>query len=151
MINRYIGPALLVGALAWTSGADAQRCGNGGWRVGDLGFDGFRGSVSIEERDGRRPQYQFESEITIQDVKPDGPAANILRDGDVIAAIDGQLITTAGAGRRYSSLNPGDVVRLSVRRGGRMQEVTVRAGARCTSPPPAPPRPPRPPAAAPPP
>ncbi|HEX6911781.1 MAG TPA: PDZ domain-containing protein, partial [Longimicrobium sp.] len=145
MISRYIAPAALLAAVASASGMDAQRCPNGGWRTGDLGFDSFSGSVSIRETDNQRPQYRFESEIEVEDVTPNGPAAGRLRDGDVITAIDGHLITTAAAGRRFSSLNPGDQVRLTVRRSGRTQDVQIRAGARCTLvAPPAPPAPPRP-------
>lgn len=145
MISRYIAGAALLAAVASASGMDAQRCPNGGWRVGDLGFDSFSGSVSIHETDNQRPQYRFESEIRIEDVNPDGPAAGRLRNGDVITAIDGHLITTAAAGRRFSSLNPGDQPRLTIRRSGRTQDVQVSAGARCTPvAPPAPPAPPRP-------
>jgi hypothetical protein len=145
MTSRYLAAALGVAMMAAT-GLDAQRCGNGGRVVGDLGFNEIGGSIHTYQHNNERPQIQFEGEPRIGGVRANGPAAGRLRDGDVIVAIDGQLITTRSAGLRYSAVDPGDQVRLSVRRGGRVQDVTITAGSRCMVPP-TPPTPPRPPAA----
>jgi PDZ domain len=151
MTTRYIAAALAA-AIGFASGVDAQqRCANGGVRIGDLGFNEIRGDISSHAPAGHRPLTYFESEPQIGGVRANGPAAGRLREGDVIVAIDGQLITTRAAGNRFSTIDPGDQVRLSVRRNGRVQDVTITAAARCWVPPtpPAPPRPPHAPAAPP--
>lgn len=141
MIYRYIAPAVLVAGLA--SGTEAQRCGSGGVRVGDLGFDRMDGAIiHMGQRAHERPQVYFEGEPRIGGVRRDGPAAGTLRDGDVIIAIDGRPIATEAGSRAYSAVDPGDRVRLSIRGGGQVREVTVVAGARCAAPPPEPPLPP---------
>ncbi|HEX6041981.1 PDZ domain-containing protein [Longimicrobium sp.] len=143
MIHRYIVPAALVAVLASGATADAQRCGDGGVRVGDLGFDQMGGAIiHMGQHKNERPQVYFEGEPRIGRVRRDGPAAGSLRDGDVIAAIDGQRIATEAGSRAYSAVDPGDRVRLSIRRGGQVRDVTVVAGARCAAPPPEPPLPP---------
>lgn len=142
--------AVVVAGVVLAQPAAAQRaqgCGEGAVRVGDLGFDNLAGAMSFSHRAGQRPRMTFEREPRIVGVRENGPAAGRLRDGDVIVAVDGQLITTAEGGRRFSAIDPGDRVRLSVRRGGRVQEVTIVAGTRCMRAP-TPPMPPRPPAAA---
>jgi hypothetical protein len=153
MTARYrLTTAALVAAMMGAAPAAAQvgtPCDNGrGMRAADLGFEQLRGPISFSHRDDERPRLEFSGEPTIQSVRGNGPGAGRLRDGDVIVAIDGQLITTADGGRRYSAIDPGDRVRLSVRRDGRVQDVTVVAGIRCqrAPTPPAPPRPPAPPA-----
>jgi hypothetical protein len=149
MTARYrISAAALVAAMISAAPAAAQqvgqRCDEGrGRQVADLGFNDMNGPISISQRNEERPRFEFEGEPVIGGIR--GPGAGRLRDGDVLVAVDGQLITTAEGGRRYSAIDPGDRVRLSVRRGGRVQDVTVVAGIRCQRRP-TPPTPPRPPA-----
>lgn len=150
-----ISAAALVAAMVCASPAAAQRvgqsCDNGRGRiVADLGFDGLSGPLGISQHDDQRPVWEFRGEPVVDAVRAGGPAAGRLRDGDAIVAVDGQLITTSAGGRRFSAIDPGDQVRLSIRRGGRVQDVTVQAGSRCQGrpTPPTPPRPPAPPRAA---
>jgi hypothetical protein len=91
-------------------------------------------------------RYRFSTEPRLFGIR--GPGAGRLRDGDVLAAIDGRLITTDEAGDRMATVRRGERVRLTVRRAGRTQDVDVTAGQRCIEPPvpPTPPTPPRPPA-----
>ena len=146
MSARYLLAAALLAAVAAAAPGDAQQCPRGYIRQADLGFDNLSGGpMRFEWRNGRTI-HQFDAEPRISGVRDGGPAEGRLRDGDVIVAVDGQLITSGAGGRRYSDIDPGDEVRLSVRRGGRVQDVTVRAGARCLRPP-TPPTPPRPPTA----
>ncbi len=65
--------------------------------------------------------------VLVTTVSPDVPAAKTLEPGDVIVAVDGTPVTTptqlrAEIGRR----KPGDDVRLTLRRGEKPLEVTVR-------------------------
>ena len=106
-------------------------CDNGrGGLMTDLGFNRLR----------------FDTEPRISGVRSDGPAAGQLRDGDLLVALGGQPITTPEAAQRLSEIKPGEQVRLSIRRDGQVQDVTVTAGRRCIPHPPAPPEPPAPPA-----
>jgi PDZ domain len=148
MSARYLLGAALLMAVAAAPG-QAQQCPRGTVRHADLGFDNLQGGPMRFQWENGRTNTQFDAEPRISGVRDGGPAEGRLRDGDVIVAVDGQLITSSAGGRRYSAIDPGDQVRLSVRRGGRVQEVTVRAGARCIRPPtpPTPPRPPHAPAA----
>ncbi|HEY7768019.1 MAG TPA: hypothetical protein VIB55_07535, partial [Longimicrobium sp.] len=124
MSTRYGFAAAVMAATMLASapcGAQAGGCGeNGrGVRVADLGFTGMSGApISTRISDGRA-HTTFEGEPRISGARANGP----LRDGDVLVAVDGQLITTREGGRRYSSIDPGERVRLSVRRGGRVQDV----------------------------
>jgi hypothetical protein len=153
MTARYrISAAALVAAMACAAPAAAQQvgqaCENGRGRVvADLGFDELSGPLGISQHNDQRPVWEFRGEPVIDEVRGNGPATGRLRDGDAIVAVDGQLITTAEGGRRFSAIDPGDQVRLSIRRGGRVQDITVRAGSRCQRRP-TPPTPPRPPAPA---
>jgi hypothetical protein len=69
--------------------------------------------------------YSFESEPRIRKVDPEGPAHGKLRAGDAIVGIDGLLITTHEAGRRYANLVVGEPVELTVRRRGDLVDVTI--------------------------
>jgi hypothetical protein len=61
--------------------------------------------------------WLFMAEPTIGAVDPDGPSYGRLREGDVLVAVDGRLITTRAGGERFSSISPGEAVELTVRRG----------------------------------
>ena len=65
--------------------------------------------------------------VLVTSVSPEVPAARVLEEGDVILAVDGAKVRTptelrAQIGRR----EPGDELRLTVRREGKPVEVTVR-------------------------
>jgi PDZ domain-containing protein len=65
--------------------------------------------------------------VLVTSVSPDVPAAGVLEQGDVVVAADGKRVRTparlrAAIGRH----EPGEDVRLTVRRGGKPREVTVR-------------------------
>jgi PDZ domain-containing protein len=68
--------------------------------------------------------------VLVSSVSGDVPAANVLEAGDVIVAVDGVRVRTptqlrAEIGKRQ----PGDDLRLTVRRGGKPKEVTVQTAA----------------------
>lgn len=146
-MRATIGWAITAAMLAGAPALAAQACENShSVRVADLGFHRLRcDGCNITQRNGQRPQISFEREPGLLGIH--GPGEGKLREGDVLVAVDGRLITTAEGGRRYSNVDPGERVTLSVRRGGQVQDVTVVAGTRCTSMPvpPAPPAAPSPP------
>jgi C-terminal processing protease CtpA/Prc len=83
-----------------------------------------RCSYTIAEPLGAR-FYSFESEPRIREVDPEGPAHGKLRSGDAIVGIDGMLITTYEAGKRFANLVVGEPVELTVRRRGSLVDVTI--------------------------
>jgi hypothetical protein len=148
-----MGTTLLAGAAA---GQTCTRDGRRGTLVGDLGFESFschgRCSIHMDDDDGHVVRWaRFGGEPVVNGIRDGSP----LREGDAIVAIDGQRITQSAAGDRFVNVRPGERVRLSVRRDGRVQDVDVTAGQHCEVPPrpptppapPAPPRAPTPPAA----
>jgi Do/DeqQ family serine protease len=67
----------------------------------------------------------------VADVWPGGAAARAgLKQGDVVTAVDGgQVVDAAALNYAIATHRPGDTVRVSVRRGGTEQTLTVRAEA----------------------
>ena len=104
--------------------------------AGYLGF-GFRCSgcsFHIDEHVGedgvtvRETRVGFPEPPRIQGVDQGGPAARAgIRSGDELLAVDGADITTAAGGERFIAIEPGDTVRLTVRRDGSTRAVTVVA------------------------
>lgn len=100
--------------------------------VADLGIGGLRCNCTYySSREDDERWWRFRSEPEILNVDDDGPGAGKLREGDVITAIDGMLITTEEAGRRFANVEPGETVRLTLRRNGRIVQASLQAGERC--------------------
>lgn len=83
-----------------------------------LGIASMSFSGDMMAPEGGPVTYRFTSEPKIRKVDPAGPAAGILREGDVIAAIDGRLITTNEGGFRFGNPVEGKPVTPTIRRGG---------------------------------
>lgn len=117
MKHGWAAATLAVAVLSAAPGqAQGHSCDNGrGGLMTDLGFNNLR-----------------------RGVRGNGPAAGRFRDGDVLAAVDEERITTHEGARRYSEIRGGEQMRLAVRRDGQVQEVTITAGARCIPHPPSP-------------
>lgn len=75
--------------------------------------------------------WRFRSEPEVLSVRVGSPAAGRVRAGDLIAAIDGVLITTAEGGRRYGDLPVGEPVTLTIRRGEKILLASIVAERRC--------------------
>jgi membrane-associated protease RseP (regulator of RpoE activity) len=133
-----------------------ETCADGARAVGDLGYTRLSCNCTLFLNEGapERSRWQFNSEPTIEAIRRGGPADGKLQPGDVVVAIDGRLITTREAGRRFAQVTPGEPVQLTVRRDGREVTVEVTPDRTCPSvdvsaagaavvPTPAPPRPPR--------
>jgi len=83
-----------------------------------------RCSYTVNEPLGER-FYSFEAEPRIRKIDPEGPTHGKLKSGDAIVGIDGMLITTYEAGKRYANLVVGEPVELTVRRRGSLVDVTI--------------------------
>ena len=68
---------------------------------------------------------QFGAEPELRDIRPDGPAAGRLREGDILVAVDGALITTREGGLKLARTQPAHAGRLTIRRDGRTQDVVI--------------------------
>ncbi len=95
-----------------------------GGRV-DRGWLGV--SVSDAEEQGRRQRGAL-----IMGVERGSPAARAgLRQGDLVTALNGEVVTTSRAlVRGVAVLPPGETVRLTLQRAGRSQEIAVQIGRR---------------------
>lgn len=142
MLQRTAPVALLALAVATTSQAQerraivtapAKQCGPGAVVIGSLGYSGIEcSSCSFTlHADGTDRQWKFRAEPVITGVKPGGPADGKLREGDVVVAIGGYLITTQEGGRLFGAITPGEPVVLRVRREGRESEVEITPVSEC--------------------
>ncbi|UCC72605.1 MAG: PDZ domain-containing protein [Gemmatimonadota bacterium] len=109
----------------------AQACPAGQVERGDLGISGLECNCSFYIGEGGERVWLFRSEPVILGVREGGVADGKLREGDAINAIDGILITTGEAGRRYANVEPGERVTLTVRRGERLALIRIEAGTQC--------------------
>ncbi|UCF18219.1 MAG: PDZ domain-containing protein [Gemmatimonadota bacterium] len=126
--RRLIGRVVLAVALMMTSAVGvlgqedvpvqaAKACPAGQVLRGDMGISGFKCNCAYyEDRDGVT-YWHFRSEPEVISIGSGSPAEGKVREGDVIAAIDGMLITTVEAGRRFANLRAGEKVVLTIRRG----------------------------------
>jgi membrane-associated protease RseP (regulator of RpoE activity) len=119
-----------------------------GCRFADLGVQSLEcRDCHIQVHDDEVRTFRTGTELKLNRIRPGGPTAAVLRDGDVLVAIDGAPITTAEGGRRFAALAPGRAATLTIRRDGLNRDVRVVPGAQCHAalgaPPPHPPRPAR--------
>ncbi len=112
-------------------GRDKLDC-ESGEPVGYIGIQGlaFKGTFSINT-DENTQRWYFKNEPKIESIDPDGPAAGILKKGDVIVEIDGMLITTRKAGKRFGNIDPGEKIVLKIRRDDRLIDKTITAKSVC--------------------
>jgi hypothetical protein len=95
---------------------------------------------SVEEETGLS-EWEFSASPEISSVQDGSPAAAAgLRRGDVLLEIDGEPLVSERGGRRFGSVEPGQQVRWTYRRGGETRTTTATAGQRpdMPLPPPAP-------------
>jgi S1-C subfamily serine protease len=139
MRTRF-GTSVLVagGLLAGATMAAAQEgCPSGRAPYGSLGIGLYQcpgGSCSINMRDLKEGEpgpmrHSFSTEPRLRDIGP--PGSSVLRDGDVLVAVDGRLITSVEGGARLGGLRPGEDVRLTIRRDGRQIDAWLTAERSC--------------------
>lgn len=91
------------------------------------------------DRESGQSEWEFSSAPEISSVESSGPAAAAgLRPGDVLLEIDGLSLTSREGGRRFGSVEPGETVRLTYRRGDEIRHATAEAVRRPGMVPPAP-------------
>jgi hypothetical protein len=112
---------------------ETKTCPDGRPPVGDLGIEELRCSSGHCLRgfafESGKLITTFTTEPRVHALEP--PADEVLEEGDVLVAVDGSLSTTAEAGRRLAQVEPGDRVRLRIRRDGVERDVTITAIASC--------------------
>lgn len=133
MIRRTIGIATLALALATPGRAQERDCPDGYRPEGFLGIWQLRCSSGRCPRgfafeDGQLIQT-FTTEPSVHELVP--PADEVLEEGDVLVSVDGSLSTTIEAARKLARVEPGDRVRLRIRRDGVEKDVTITAKASC--------------------
>lgn len=74
---------------------------------------------------GNAQRWVFRAEPRVSGIDRNGPADGVLEPGDYIVAIDGKLIVTASGGRRFSAIEGGEAVVLTIRRDGRVFDERV--------------------------
>jgi S1-C subfamily serine protease len=91
----------------------------------------YGGNCVLFDSTGGAPSHTFTVEPQLAHVRPTGPAHGRLRDGDVVVAVDGALITTSQAGRALANPVAGQPIRFRVRRAGAVVETDVTPVAGC--------------------
>lgn len=111
--------SLAMGAMGW-GGAAGQACSWDwvGQNPASIGIGRFlcvggECEINLPEPDGGRA-HRFSTEPMVTELAP--PALGILRDLDVIVAVDGVPITTLEGGRRLARIEVGVPVTLGIRR-----------------------------------
>ncbi len=93
---------------------------------------------SVEEETGLS-EWEFSAPPEISSIQAGSPAAAAgLRRGDVLLEIDGEPLVSEKGGQRFGSVEPGQKVRWTYRRGGETRTTTATAGLRPDMPPPPP-------------
>jgi hypothetical protein len=96
--------------------------------TGNLGIENFRCNCTITGASAAGPvRYTFRSEPTITGIISGSPSDGIRRRGDVLTQVDGRSLLTAEGARKFAGIEPGDDVKLTIRRDGKTMNVTVRA------------------------
>jgi len=90
---------------------------------------------SVEEETGQS-EWEFSAPPEISSIQGGSPAAAAgLRRGDVLLEIDGEPLVSREGGRRFGSVEPGETVRWTYRRGGETRSTNATADRRPDMPP----------------
>jgi C-terminal processing protease CtpA/Prc len=131
------GFALLALVTLAPEPAQAQNpnCPEGQKLEGDLGIEGIScRNCTLRTGRGQEDVWRFRAEPEVLSIRAGSPAAGKLKAGDVITAIDGELITTPEGGRHFANIGYGERVTLTIRRGSKASRVEMVAAARCREP-----------------
>ncbi|UCG88756.1 MAG: PDZ domain-containing protein [Gemmatimonadota bacterium] len=136
-VTLNVAAAMLAAGVlsSFAAAQQAASCKEGEIAVASLGYSKLECNCTIGHIEGEpsRTVYEFRSEPRIWEIEDGGPADGKLKEGDVVTAIDGHLITTAEGGNRFGALIAGEPVSLTVRRDGRELDVTITPVAECKS------------------
>jgi hypothetical protein len=104
-------------------------------RYGDIGvglYQCVRADCLVAGRNSLGSVDLFNVEPSVWHIS--APAAGLLKDGDVLLAIDGHPITTAAGGARLATIRPEEHATLLVRRGASNRVVQLTAVPSCEHP-----------------
>jgi S1-C subfamily serine protease len=87
------------------------------------------GACRLYRQSGYGFGHRFSVEPRVWELS--NPARGRLKDGDILVAIDGALITTGSGGRKLANVQPGQSVELRIRRGKSEKTVRLTAGEGC--------------------
>jgi len=110
--------------MATAQVADALACRESE-QVGSLGITGIECERCQFITSPGADRAVFYTEPVILGLNPSAPSSRVLMEGDVLIAIDGELITTSQGWDRFNNLPSVGTVSLRVRRDGREIEVSV--------------------------
>lgn len=135
-------PIAVAIALAGIPGSVAgQRCTprpylGVGYFSCDGGLCAVHGARTLRQGEGLRDSgfdYDFTVEPTLWEVDPEGPATGLLRDQDVLVAVNDRVITSVAASQELQDMRAGEPVRLLVRRDGALVEKTITPVSSCAT------------------
>jgi hypothetical protein len=139
MFGRICAYSLALLALVTLAPEPARaqnpNCPEGQKLEGDLGIEGIScRNCTLRTGRGEEDVWRFRSEPEVLSIRAGSPAAGKLKAGDVITAIDGELITTPEGGRHFANIGYGEKVTVTIRRGSKVSRVEMVAAARCREP-----------------
>jgi hypothetical protein len=95
-----------------------------GW----FGFGIQCNNCGVHQETGRATTFRFREQPTVQNVEPGTPAARAgMRRGDRLTHVDGMSITTAAGWNRFGAIQPGQQVRWTYTRDGRVHNTSMTA------------------------
>lgn len=119
-----VGLALVVLLAGPAAGQSAPFCFGSARALGWTGIDRLVCNCTVQQT-ARGPVWSFRSEPRVLSVIAGSPAAGIVQAGDEIVAVNGEPITTVSGGRMYGAASTTNPLRLTVRRDGRLVELTI--------------------------
>lgn len=125
-MRRILGTLTLLASLLAPGGLAAQSivCPDGRAARADFGIR-YRFTAGDFIRSEAHPDWvHFLTEPVITELRPGTPAHGVLEVGDVLVAVDGNLVTTLEGSRRFFFAGGGPV-ELRVRRGDHAVAVNV--------------------------
>lgn len=130
--HTYVVPlALLLVAMAMPAQAQqvTRKSCDGKDPVGYIGISGIACNCTIGRVSGN--DWTFRTEPKITSLEMDSRAANVLRTGDYIVAVNDRLITTREGAEEFANIRPGVPVILTLRRSGQTLKVALTPEAVC--------------------
>lgn len=123
---RFAATIVVVAALL--PGRVQAQAVTGGVEVGHLGILQLSCDCTVRiDRARRERSFNFRSEPIVTSIENGTPAERLLRYGDRITHVDGLRIVSTQGAARFASVLPGETIRLTIVRDGRVSTVPLRA------------------------
>ena len=125
--NKISGAAAIalaaMSVIAMGAHAQAVFSGSGNATGPDLGIGRMTAPYAIIHATG--DWIQLGGELVLSEIRPKGPAAGRVEEGDILVAVDGALITTHVGSLHLFGAQAGRPIHLTVRRQGHDREVVI--------------------------